>query len=95
MKSMARITALVLNVVLLGFIFTQLLAHGMPDGDELAMVALLTSVPLLNLVVLLSAKTADSCGILRLYLQRKRLEEEAKIKSLKERIGDNNKSVPE
>lgn len=75
-----RLFALVLNAALLaciGFLFYK---HGLPRGEDSWVLSLATAAPVVSLIALW---LLPSKNLLGLYLQRKALEEQAKIDGLR------------
>lgn len=74
-----KITAIILNFLLLVTVIYLFMTKGAPNEDELFLVFVLFAAPISSLVALF-VKGGDSW--LSLYLKRKTLEERKKIKDL-------------
>lgn len=81
---MVRLLGIILNLSLIGVLFF-LLNKGLPDRPfEIALALLLVLTPIFNLVFLFSPiKRNGEKGLLRLYLERRALEEKARIDKLR------------
>lgn len=82
-----RMLASLLNVALLGFVCYKLAKNGMPMANEIWIALLLLLAPIANLLALRNrqsptGKTWFNRTWLGLFLERKRLEEELRIKNI-------------
>lgn len=74
-----KLTAIILNLVLVATTIYLLISKGVPDNEGLFFVSLLLSAPTTSLIALL---LSDRESWLGLYFKRKALEEKKKIESL-------------
>jgi hypothetical protein len=83
---MLRLAVLLGNLGVLVFILVQLWVDYPPDGDELLVLLLIGGVAFLSLV-LASTAGGGAGAWLKLYFERKALEERARIAELKRAQG--------
>lgn len=56
-----------------------------PSGEQYLAVVLLLGVPVMNLFYAICGQSVSNRGLISLYLERKRLEEQMKLEDLKDR----------
>jgi hypothetical protein len=77
-NKMTKAIAITLNVLMLITFFYLLTTQGAPKGNDIYLVALVFSTPIMNLIAL----TLDRENWLGLYFKRKALEEKKKIEKM-------------
>lgn len=77
---MLRVFAIVANVLFLLFVALEFFDRGAPSGNDAGFAHLLILMLVLNIAAILSSYRLDWVS---LYLQRKALEEKAKIAALR------------
>ena len=80
-----RTLATLLNICLLLLLSFMLFDKGAPSGDELLPVLLAFAAPIASLIAIYQGRGKYSTGLLSLYLERKRLEEQQRIDKLRSR----------
>ncbi len=83
-----RKIAILLNIGLIGFVIYNLAESGMPSSDELFVVSLIATTPVVSIWALITHPKETKNGWfgktwIGLLLERKRLEEESRIKSIR------------
>ena len=77
-----RTLAKLLNIAVIIFVIYNLVDSGMPNADDLFIVLLLSSTPIVSLLALHTHGPMKT-GWLGLFFERKRLEEEQRIQKLR------------
>lgn len=82
-----RQIVIIANVILVLFCIFAIIKDGFPTGTELLVLLPLLLLPLLNVWYLLLRKDLNETkSLISLFIKRKRLEEEFKLKKIQENI---------
>lgn len=87
-----RIASILLNVILIFIVIFLIIEDGWPGEIEVQLMVFIFFIsPVLSIITLWGSHAANSDSWLSLFIQRKKLEEKAKLEKLKSATSEKNK----